>query len=66
MCVIGTIVSTYGGDGKFRVKITAAVRLSVGQKLYVQFKRYVYDRRKVREMVQDGLVGAPIPVSQVP
>jgi selenocysteine-specific elongation factor len=43
--IVGTIVSSYGTDGKFRVKFPNGAKISVGGKLIFKYKKFIYQRK---------------------
>ncbi|KAJ1408557.1 hypothetical protein B484DRAFT_423485 [Ochromonadaceae sp. CCMP2298] len=51
---LGTIVSSFGADGKCRVKFASPVRLRVGDRLGFRYKKYLFDKR--RALDQGGLL----------
>ena len=50
---MGVIVGPFGAGGKFKVKFAVGVRLVVGARLTLRFKRFVHDKTKA--MVQTGV-----------
>lgn len=53
--IIGTIVSSYGTEGKFRIKFVHGAKIKVGDKLIFKFKKYLYDPRKmIRQTLIEG------------
>jgi selenocysteine-specific elongation factor len=44
--IVGSIVSSYGNDGKFRVKFLTGAKIHVGGKLLFKYKKYLYDKNK--------------------
>lgn len=56
---VGSIVSPFGSDGKFRIKFEHGARVKVSSKLTLRFKKFIHDKR----ITQDGLEFRSTPIS---